>query len=123
MPRRRGARTPRLPGSARSAPFKVSSGSTNVTGLLFGLAANEAAYHRVLGRLDRLGRSLLDDPAVGQHRHGVGDLEDLGNLVADDQRREPVPRVEGPDQAMDRVDEDRVEPGRGLVEEDELWLG
>ena len=58
-----------------------------------------------------------------EHGHPVGDLEDLRDLVADHDRREAEPAVQVQDQVVDGVDEDRVEPGGGLVEEHDLGLG
>src|SRR6266849_46875 len=84
----------------------------------FGLSADELLNDRVRRGLDRLGRAGLDDPALVEHGHRVGELEDLGNLVAHHHGREPEPPVQLADEAVDRVDEDRVEAGGRLVEED-----
>ena len=65
----------------------------------------------------------VSDPPFVEHRHPVGDLEDLRDLVTDHDRREAELPVKPDDQVVDRVDEDGVEPGRRLVEEHDLRLG
>src|SRR5712692_1678772 len=89
----------------------------------FGLSADELLNDRVRRELDRLGRADLDDPPLVEHGHRVGELEDLGDLVAHHDRGEPEPPVQLADQGVDRVDEDRIEPGGRLVEKDDGGLG
>src|SRR5947207_11395576 len=83
----------------------------------FGLAPDEALDDRVRGGLDRGGRADLHDPPLVEHGHRIRDLEDFRDLVADHDGREVQPSMELEDQMVDRVDQDGIEPGRGLVEE------
>src|SRR5262245_23815684 len=74
-------------------------------GVGFDLALDELLDGRVRRVLD-LGRPAdLSDAAVVQHRHPVGDAEDLRDLVADHDRRESEPPVERHDEMVDRVDQ------------------
>src|SRR5262249_45918224 len=99
------------------SPF--SSGSV-VIGL--DLAPDEALDDGIGRALDGPGLASLDDDALVEHGHAVGDLEDLGDLVADHHRGEAALAVQLLDEAVDGVDEDRIEAGGGLVEEDDLRL-
>src|SRR4029077_1906578 len=90
--------------------------------LLLDLAVDEATHGRIAGALDLLrGAHRVDSPLV-EHRHAVGDLEDLRDLVTHHDGCEAELSMQPDDQMMDGVDEDRVEPGRRLVEEDHLRL-
>src|SRR5688500_10051316 len=88
-----------------------------------GFTADELAYDAIVRRLDGRRRADLHDTPLVQHGHQFGELEDLGNLVTDYDRREAVPAVQVGDQLVDRVHEDGIEAGGGLVEEDDLRLG
>src|SRR5713101_6718343 len=58
-----------------------------------------------------LGRGAdLPDATLVEHRHPVGDREDLRDLVADHHRREAEPPVERHDEVVDGIDQDGVEP-------------
>ncbi len=68
------------------------------------------------------GRRALHDQALVEHGHPVRDPEDFRDLVAHHHRGEPELPVQLHDQVMDGVDQDRVQAGGGLVEEDHLRL-
>src|SRR6185436_11609606 len=91
--------------------------------LLLDLAVDELAHRRVGRALDLLRRADGVDAPLAEHRHAVRDLEDLRDLVTDHDGREAELPMKPDDQMMDGVDEDRIEPGRRLVEEDHLGLG
>src|SRR5262245_55093456 len=60
---------------------------------IFRLAPDEPLDHGVGRGLDRRGRPDLHDTALVEHGHRVGNLEDLGDLVAHDHGCEPKPPV------------------------------
>src|SRR5262244_3503141 len=97
------------------SPF--SSGSV-VIGL--GLAPDEALDDGIGRALDGPGLARLHDDTLVEHGHAVGDLEDLGDLVADHHRGEAELAVELLDEPVNGIDEDGIEAGGGLVEEDDL---
>src|SRR5512145_877607 len=74
-------------------------------------ATDELAHHGVRRLLDGPGRPRLYDTAIVQHGHGIGDLEDLGDLMAHHHGGELELPVELPDQAVDAVDQDGVQTG------------
>src|SRR5206468_10857239 len=84
--------------------------------------ADEALHDGVRRVLDGSRVPCFHDDTFVEHGHAVGDLEDLGDLVADHDRGEPELAVEVLDEAVNGVHEDGVEPGGGLVEEDDLRL-
>src|SRR3989442_460045 len=117
---------PRYPGRRRSpprySPWTGPSAALLEGSAFVGLAADELLDDGIPRPPDRLRRSDLDDPAVVQHRHRIGDPEDLGDLVAHHHRGEAEAPVEILDEPVDAVHEDGIEPGRRLVEEDDLRL-
>src|SRR5262245_36614849 len=86
--------------------------------LLLDLAVDEPAHGWVGGALDLLRPADGVDPPLVEHSHAIGDLEDLRDLVTDHDGCEAELSMKADDQMMDGVDEDRVEPGRRLVEKD-----
>src|SRR5258705_4383055 len=86
------------------------------------LPADEALHDGVRRALDGPRVPRLHDEAFVEHGHAVGDLEDLGDLVADHDRGEPELAVEVLDEPVDGVDEDRVQSGGRLVKEHDLRL-
>ena len=90
--------------------------------LVIGVAVLEIAADHVLDDavLGDLGlRDRLDRLAVADDRHGIGDLLDLVQLVADDDRRDPL-LLEAQDQIEQVVGVLVVEGGRRLVEDQQL---
>src|SRR5713226_8361329 len=86
----------------------------------FGLTVDELLDDGVGRRLNDGRRPDLHDPYLVQNGDRVCDLEDLRDLVAHHDGGEPEPLVQLADQAVDAIDENRIESGGGLVEEDDL---
>src|SRR2546423_4001350 len=95
-------------------PSPQRSSKSSPRAATFGLAPDESLDDRVRGRLDGGRRADLHDPPLVEHGHRIRDLEDLRDLVADHDGREMQPLVQLEDQVVDGVDEDGIEPGRGL---------
>ena len=91
--------------SARGSPYEPSSP------LEYGWSGS---------REQRSGRLLLDDAAGIHHQDAVGEVEDRADVVADEEHREALLRLEPAHVLEDRVLHDDVEAGGRLVEEDEL---
>src|SRR5215475_4184610 len=85
-------------------------------------APDEALDHGIDRGLDDPGLARLHDDALVEHGHAVGDLEDLGDLVAHHHRGEAELAVELLDEPVNGIDEDGIEAGGGLVEEADLRL-
>ncbi|KAG0732638.1 hypothetical protein G6F23_014121 [Rhizopus arrhizus] len=75
----------------------------------------ELPQQRVLAGLQRLGRALEHDAAIGDGDHLVADRQGLVHVVADDDAGQAQAVVEALDQAHDHPRGDRVEPGQRLV--------
>jgi hypothetical protein len=77
----------------------------------------------VAALVDLVGLALPDDPALVDHGDVVGDLAGRRHVVGDRDGggAEPLDAVD--DEIVDDVGHDRVEAGRGLVEEDDLGVG
>src|SRR5688572_24110068 len=113
--------TRKTPTAMLTRDRSINAPSRSLRGL--GFTAAELAHDAILRRLDGRRRAELHDTPLVQHAHEIGDLEDLGDLVTHHDGREPVPPVQVGDQLVDRVHEDGIEAGGGLVEEDDLRLG
>ncbi len=69
-----------------------------------------------------LDRSLFDDPAEVHHAHPIADVTDDRQIVRDEQVGQPQALLEIEEQVQDlRLDRD-VQRGRGLVQDEQLWL-
>src|SRR3989442_13991070 len=87
-----------------------------------GFTPDELLHDRVLRVLDGARWADLHDTPLVKHPDPVGQLEDLGDLVAHHHRREARLAVQLEDGPGDRVDQHRIQAGAGLVGEDDLWL-
>src|SRR3954469_4019851 len=67
----------------------------------FGFTADELAHDAIVRRLDGRRWADLHDTPLVQHGHQIGDLEDLRDLVAHHDGREPVPPVQIGDELVD----------------------
>src|SRR5262245_2602390 len=91
------------PGGAVAGLFNRRTSSARETPSGVGLAADELLHDRVHRPLNDRRWSHLDDAALVQHGHGVGDLEDLGDLVAHHHRGEVMAPVQLDDEPVDAV--------------------
>src|SRR4029453_14113205 len=85
--------------------------------------ANEVLDDRIRRGPPPRGGAAPPHHAVVEHRDAIRDLEDLRDLVTHHDRGEAELAVQLHDQVMDGVDQDRVQAGGRLVEEDDLGLG
>ena len=70
----------------------------------------------------RFGWPLCDDLSPEEHGDPVGDIEDLGDFMGDDDRRKAEQPVGIGDELVDRPADDGVQPRGRLIEEDNLRL-
>src|SRR4051812_12523741 len=87
-----------------------------------GLTGEELADERVLGVEELLGGAGLDDPALPQHRDVLGHAPGARDVVGDDDVGAPVLLVDLLDELAQEGGADGVEPGVGLVEEDDVGV-
>src|SRR5437867_12943722 len=95
----------RAPGTARPRCWPVAPSSLLLSltlSLGVGFTPDELLDDRVLRVLDDFRRADLHDTPLVKHPDPVGDLEDLGTLVPDDDGREPRGAVQLADQPVDR---------------------
>jgi hypothetical protein len=74
-------------------------------------------------REDLLGRPFLDQLARVEHADALAHLPDHAKVVADEEHRGRVAHLQLRDQVENLCLDGRVEPGRGLVEDEEVRIG